>query len=244
MPSGVRLASYDSWGCIILWNNHACALALQFKIKPMVVVTDLQWSPCGSYLITCAESGNIALYSSSTGTIVFSMYVGCSYSLVKRAKFTCCSWNQPGTRIAFGTYNAKVVFLDPVSRAFTINGIDDSLPVQCIDWYRPTMQCRGKDDTVSPVLCQCVSVYLRNGTVVFNQIPDRDVRICTTGIVDGGAAWSSNKSVFVVIGRKDLSCVFLPVAYFFNCEGDVIFTISQDLPQFEVCYTIVTFLAL
>ena len=100
------------------------------------------------------------------------------------------------------------------------------------------MQCQGQHDSGSPIISQCVSVYLRDGTVAFNQIPDGKIRILTTGIVDGSAAWSSDKSVFVVIGKKErfiLSRMLFPVAYFFNREGDIIFKVSEDLPQFKVC---------
>ena len=217
-----------------MWNNRAHVLAYEFQIKPAVVISDIQWSPCGSYLVACARSGHILLLSSDTGMSLDTISVESTACHLKRANFTCCSWNQPGTRIAFGTCNGEVVFLDPTTRRITTRTVNFGVPVQYIEWYGPEVQCRRQNGSSYP--SQGLSVYLKNGDfVLYPRTDSRECSYCKTKIVNGLLAWSSDKSALVVIGS---SRRFLPVARFLNHKGQETFKVSEDLPKFMVCYTL------
>ncbi len=153
MPSEMRLSSYDSRGCIIVWMNRANILAYKLQINTAVPITDIQWSPCGYYLVACARKGHILSYSTVTGMTLFSVQIeATASSLSKKARFTSCSWNQPGTRIAFGTSHGKVIAVSLADSGNTVTTmtINQGVPVQTVHWHGPVLQCQNEDSLSYP----------------------------------------------------------------------------------------------
>ncbi len=173
----------------------------------------------------------IMSYSIVTGMTLFSVQIeATASSLSKKARFTSCSWNQPGTRIVFGTSHGEVIAVRPADsgNTYTVTTmtINQGGPVQTVHWHGPVLQCQNEDSLSYP--SQKLSTYLRNGDCVFFQTPGRTERVCSnTGIVDGTAAWNLDQSLLVVIGYTRRS---EPIAGFLNTQGDVVFTVSKDLP--------------
>jgi WD40 repeat protein len=230
MPDGDRLASYDSWGRLIIWRNRANVLAYELDIKTSLLVTDMQWSPCGYYLFLCGREGHVQSFSSINGLNLFSIQVEATNSNNKKAEFTCCAWNQPATRVALGTENGEVVIIDPSDNGRSISTIcmHKGIPVQSLEWYGPVITCKKRGGV--PYKSQYLSAYLKNGDVMlFESLFHSDVNCNRTGVVDGAAVWNSSFSLMAVIGyKKSNRC---PIAKFLNNQGYVIFTLRDGLPS-------------
>ena len=113
MSDGDRLASYDSWGRLIIWTSRAKTLDYKLDIKTSILVTDMQWSPCGYYLLLCGREGHVQSFSTVNRINLFSIQVETTRSDNMKVELTCCAWNRPGTRVALGTENGEVVIIDP-----------------------------------------------------------------------------------------------------------------------------------
>lgn len=229
-PNGIRLASYDSWGRIILWSNRANILAFEFQMSSAVLITDMQWSPCGYYIIACAKNGHIMSYSAVTGMNLFSVQIEATSCHINKAKLTCCSWNKPGTRVAFGTSNGEVILLNPADngRSLMTITISQGVPIQKVAWYGPIMPCQQGNHP--PYRSQGFFTYLRNGDCVFFQTPGCSECVYNkTGVLNGRAMWNSDESILAVIGYSCSHRNLNATARFLNHNGYFMFTV-EDLP--------------
>ena len=230
MPDGDRLASYDSWGRLIIWKNRANVLAYDLDIKTSLLVTDMQWSPCGYYLFLCGREGHVQSFSTTNGMNLFSIQVEATNSNNKKAEFTCCVWNQPATRVALGTENGEVVIIDPSDSGRSISTISmlRGIPVQSLEWYGPVTTCKKRSGVSYE--SQSLSAYLKNGEVMlFTSLIHVEVNCSRTGVVDGAALWNSTYSLLAVIGyKKSNRC---PIVKFLNNQGYVLFTLMDGLPS-------------
>ena len=233
MPDGDCLASYDSWGRLIIWRNYANTLAYRLDIKTSILVTDMQWSPCGYYLFLCGREGYIQSFSVINGINLFSIQIETTRS-GNKAEFTCCVWNRPGTRVALGTENGEVVIIDPRGDVQLISIVSVSvsmykgISVQGLEWYGPITMCKGRNG----VLCesQYLSAYQKNGDVVlFEPLFDPEFKCNRTGVVDGAAVWNSRFSLMAVIGYEESNQC--PIAKFLNSTGHTAFRLRDGLPS-------------
>ena len=236
MPGGDRLASYDSWGRIIVWRNRANIFATEFQVNTPVNVTDMQWSCCGYYIVICGKEGHIQMISGINGLSFFSIQVEAISPLSARATFNCSAWNEPGTRVAFGTQSGEVVLLDPSDNGSSLSTttIKKNVAVRSIQWYGPVVNCETRSGKYKS---QGLSAYLRNGDVIFfKTMSDPHCVYSQAGVYDGLAAWNSSYTLLALVGyAKDLSC---PLIRFLNTEGHVIFSIHNALSQLsskQVC---------
>ena len=229
MPDGDRLASYDSWGKLIIWRNRANVFAYELDIKTSLLVTDMQWSPCGYYLFLCGREGHVQSFSTVNGLNLFSIQVEATNSNGKKAEFTCCAWNRPATRMALGTENGEVVIIDPSDNGRSISTIClyKGIPVQSLEWYGSVTTCRKRSGVSYE--SQHLSVYLKNGDVMlFESLISENVSCNRTGIVDGAAVWNSSFSLMAVIGYKKKNR--RSIAKFLNNRGYVLFKLMDSLP--------------
>ena len=229
MPDGDRLASYDSLGKLIIWRNRANVLAYELSIKTSLLFTDIQWSPCGYYIFLCGREGHVQSFSTVTGLNLFSIQVEATRSGNKKAEFTCCAWNRPGTRVALGTENGEVVIIDPSDNGRSVSTIcmHKGISVQSLEWYGPVTMCKRNG---VPYESQCLSAYLKNGDVMFfESLFHSDVHCNKTGVVDGTAVWNSGFSLMAVIGYKKSNR--RPIAKFLNNRGYAVFTLKDGLPS-------------
>lgn len=230
MPNGDRLASYDSWGRIIMWGSRAHVLAYEFQINTAVLVTDMHWSPCGYFIIACGKGGHIMAFSSVTGMNLFSVQIEATSCRSNKAKLTCCSWNKPGTRVALGTSNGEVIVLDPEDsgNSITTITIHQGVPVQSLQWHGPVRKYRKQNG--SSYLSQSFSVYLRNGDcILFQSVSCHECVYSKTGIADGKASWNSDDTLLAVVGYRRGVRRSAPIARFLNHKGYVVFTVPEDL---------------
>ena len=230
MPDGDRLASYDSWGRLIIWKNRANVLAYELDIKTSLLVTDMQWSPCGYYLFLCGREGHVQSFSTINGINLFSIQVEATNSDNKKAEFTCCAWNRPATRVALGTENGEVVIIDPSDNGRSISTISmhKGIPVQSLEWYGPITTCKKRSGGLYQ--SQSLSAYLKNGDVMlFKSLTHADVNCSRTLVVDGAAVWNSSSSLLAVIGYKKTNRC--PIARFLNNQGYILFTLLNGLPS-------------
>ena len=229
MPDGDRLASYDSWGRLIIWKNRANVLAYELDIKTSLLVTDMQWSPCGYYLFLCGREGHVQLFSSINGMNLFSIQVEATNSNSKKAEFTCCSWNKPATRVALGTENGEVVVIDPSDNGRSISTISmlKGITVQSLEWYGPITTCKRRNGVNYET--QSLSAYLKNGDVMlFKSLVHPDVHCSRTMVVDGLAVWNSSSTILAVVGYKKTNRC--PIVRFLNNKGYILFTLKDGLP--------------
>ena len=233
MPNGDRLASYDSWGRIIIWKNRANILAYDLEIKTSLLVTDMQWSPCGYYLLLCGREGHVQSFSAINGLNLFSIQVEATNSNSKKAEFTCCSWNRPGTRVALGTENGEVVVIDPSDNGRSISTISmhKGIPVLSLEWYGDVSTCMKRSGVTYET--QSLSAYLKNGDVMlFKSLDHPDVNFSRTSVVDGRAVWNSSSTVLAVVGYK--KTVRSSMVRFLNDQGYILFTVSDGLPTADI----------
>lgn len=230
MRDSDRLASYDSWGRIIIWKNRANVLAYELDIKTSLLVTDMQWSPCGYYLFLCGREGHVQLFSAINGMNLFSIQVEATNSNNKKAQFTRCSWNKPGTRVALGTENGEVVIIDPSDNGRSISTISmhKGIPVESLEWYGPITTCKKR--TGVSYETQSLSAYLRNGDVMlFKSLVSPDVNCSRTNVIDGLAVWNSSCTLLAVVGyKKPNRC---PIVRFLNSDGYILFTLKGGFPS-------------
>ena len=229
MFDGDRLASFDSLGRLIIWRNRANVLAFELDIKTSLLITDMQWSPCGYYLFLCGRQGHIQSFSTVSGINFFSIQVEAANGSNKKAEFTCCAWNQPSTNVALGTEDGEVVIIDPSDRGRSITTMcmHKEIPVQSLEWYGP-VTTHTKRSGVS-YKSQSLSAYLKNGDVILFESPiDLEVNCNRTGVQDGAAVWNSSHSLLAVIGYKKTNR--RPIAKFLNNRGYVLFKLTDGLP--------------
>ena len=230
MPDGDRLATYDSWGTLIIWSSHAKTLAYNLDIKISILVTDMQWSPCGYYLFLCGREGHVQSFSTVNKINFFSIQVETTRNDNKKAEFTCCACNRPGTRVAIGTENGEVVIINPSDNGRSISTIplSKSFSVQSLEWYGPVTKCKKRNGVL--YASQYLSVYQKNGDVVlFESLFHSNVKCIRTGVVDGAAVWNSKFSLMAVIGYEESNR--RPIVKFLNSRGDAVFTLRDGLPS-------------
>ena len=230
-PNGVsRLASYDSWGRIIIYQNRANVLAYQFKVKTGVIVADMQWSPCGYYIAICGNDGHIQMLSAVNGMALFAVQVEAANHRA-RPDFTCCAWNEPGTRVALGTSNGEILLLNPADNGSNISTISlrGGLSVLSIEWYGEVKTCHETDGT--SYKSQSLSVYLNNGDVILFKAVAHTECVCSkTRTVDGIALWNSTHTLLAVVGyKKGATGSPSPIVRFLDNRGYVLFTVSEGL---------------
>ena len=230
MPDGDQLATYDSWGRIVIWKNRANILAYFHQIRTPLTVTDMQWSPCGYYLLICGKHGNIQMFSSVNGMTLLSLQLQTPSRFSTTAHFTCCMWNQPTTRVALGTKTGELVLLNPDNGGSSVSSVSikKGIPIHSIQWYGPVRKCTtsGGADYNS----QSLSAYLRNGIIVlFRSVSSPKCVYSETDVLDGILAWNSSNTMLAVVGysKQDSS----PLICFINQQGYTIFTLHNALPH-------------
>ena len=229
MSDGDRLATYDCLGRVIIWKNRANVLAYELDIKTSLLVTDMQWSPCGFYLLLCGREGHVQSFSTINGLNLFSIQVEATNSNNRKAEFTSCSWNKPGTQVALGTENAEVVIIDPSDNGRSVStiSIHKGVPVQSLEWFGPVITCTKQSGATYK--SQSLSAYLKNGDVMlFKSLTHPDVKCSKTMVVDGVAVWNSSSTLLAVIGYKKTNRC--PTIRFLNNQGYVLFTVTDGLP--------------
>ena len=230
MPSGDQLATYDSWGKIIIWKNRANILAYLHQIRTPLTVTDMQWSPCGYYLLVCGKHGNIQMFSSVNGMTLLSLQLQTSSQFSTRAHFTCCMWNQPITRVALGTQTGELVLLDPDNGGRSISSVSlkKGIPIHSIQWYGPVRKCH--TSAGASYDSQSLSAYLRNGIIVlFKSINSPKCVYSETDVLDGIVAWNPSSTMLAVVGYSKQDS--FPLICFINPQGYTIFTLHNALPH-------------
>ena len=243
-PSGDRLASYDSWGRVIIWMNRANVLAYEFQITTQLIVADFQWSPCGYYSLLCGKEGQIQLFSGVNGTSFFSVQIESTSEPNLKAEFVCCAWNSPATRVALGTENGEIIIVNPEEGGNSVSTVTlgkKGAAIQSLAWYGPIITIRKA--TGDKYKSQGLSVYLRNGDIVlFKSITCPECLRSKTGVVDGVAAWNKDQTLWAIVGyKKNSSAASTPIARFVNREGYILFSLSEGLPMVprtQVCRSI------
>ena len=234
-PSGQRLASYDSWGKIILWKNRANILACDFEITTNSLVTDMQWSPCGYNVIICGKEGHIQLFSGLSGVVFFSIQLCAPRLQDFRATLSSCAWNRLGNQVALATEKGEVMLLDPTSNGQLLSTLTlrEGVAVGDIEWFGPPRSCQTKHE--KDYHWQKLTAYLKNGEVVFFSDYSPPTCVSTkTSIIDGRAKWSSNSKILAVVGHSATSST--PLVQLLNTKGDVTATVHQALPAFAVTH--------
>lgn len=231
-PSGDRLATYDSWGRIIIWRNRANILAYLQQVKTPLTVTDMQWSPCGYYIIVCGKEGNVQMFSGINMVSLMSLQLEATtqFSTLQRPNFTTCAWNQTISRIALGTQTGEIVLLDPSNIHTSISSVSikKDISVQSIQWYGPVAKCFTRDG--GSYNSQSLSAYLENGTVVLiKSVSSPHCVYSQTGVHNGVMAWNSSNTLLAVVGysREDST----PLIRFVNQCGRTMFTLYNALPH-------------
>ena len=231
-PQGDRLATYDSWGNIKLWANRANVLALESSLSTTMVVTDMQWSSCGFYVVICGEEGYIQILSGMNGQRLFVTQVVAPHRFSTQAEFTCCTWNKSNTQIALGTRRGEVFGIDPNEEGhFIFTTLDrEGVAVQSLHFFGPVheipMNTRNGEKMTAT---QSLSLYLSNGDIVF--FPTLISKFCAcvkTQLIKGIAQWNSEDTLLAVVGHREEAHQVLG-ARFLDAHGDILLTVNQAL---------------
>ena len=230
---GDKLASYDSWGKINIWRNRANILSKEFQISTAVSVTDMQWSPCGYYLILCGKEGHVQMISGINGITFFSIQVEATLHHSGKTQFTCCTWNKPGSRVALGTEAGEVVLMDPNSNGRSISTVilRRDVPIQSLGWFGPITDCTTRSGELYQ--SQSLSAYHNSGSVLFLTNVSNPRCFCSeTGVHNGKMAWNSSETLLAVVGFREDHLT--AVTRFLDSRGIAIFTLCDAIPS-QVC---------
>lgn len=232
-PQGNWIATYDSQGNVSLWRNRAKVFALEYSIATNIVVTDLQWSDCGYFLVVCGVDGHVQIFSGLNGQKLYSTQVISPNHPNYKPLFTSCTWNKSSTQIALGTDKGEVFGIDPHEAGHIIFTTveQEGIAVQNLNFFGPThdipMATRYGERIVST---QSLSLYLSNGDVVF--FPTLISQYCTcvqTELVRGIARWNTEETVLAVVGyRADLHNSI--AARFIDPQGEILITVNDAIP--------------
>ena len=210
-----------------------------------MVVTDIQWSSCGYYIVICSEEGYIQVLSGLNGQRLFTTQVVAPHRFSTQAEFTCCTWNKCNTQIALGTKRGEVFGIDPDEEGqFIFTTVDrEGVSVQSLLFFGPIHEIpvstrHGEKMTAT----QSLSLYMSNGDVVF--FPTLISHYCAcvqTHLIEGKAQWNSEETLLAIVGyREDARHVL--AARFLDTHGDILFTVNQALciPQdVQVCIRVI-----
>ncbi len=86
---------------------------MDFELTTTTPVSDIQWSPCGTYIALCGEEGQLQVITGLNGGTVFALHAFSTTAYSTYAEFTSLSWNRSSTRIALGTRKGEVIEVDP-----------------------------------------------------------------------------------------------------------------------------------
>ena len=177
-PQGDKLVSYDSWGNIRGWKNRSKVFALDFQCTVVQPVSDIQWSPCGTYIALCGEEGQVQVMSGHDGAVIFAINAVSTTGYGAYAEFTSLSWNSTSTRIALGTGKGEVIEVDPHNngRFLSMMSMHENVPVRQVDYFGSLQYFFHPDAAGRPasvvvdgqeswVASQSLSLYMEDGEV-------------------------------------------------------------------------------
>ena len=172
-PQGDKFISYDSWGNVCIWNNRSNIYALDFEFTTVIPVSDIQWSPCGTYIAICGEEGQLQIIAGHNGTTIFAIHAISTSSYGTYAEFTSLSWSASSTRIALGTRKGEVIEVDPHQNGqfLSMMTMHENVPVRKVEYFssphcfketiNPDNYSRHKENDST----QSLSLYMDDGEV-------------------------------------------------------------------------------
>ena len=174
-PQGDRLVTYDSWGNVRMWKNRSNILALDFEYTVTTPVSDIQWSPCGSYVAMCSDEGQLHVISGNTGITIFAVHAISATVYGSHAEFTCLSWDHSSSRIALGTAKGEVIEVDTTSNGQfqSIMEMHENVPVRQVHYFgcaSSNSSCEGvpseiRDRGGNMTESLSLSLYMEDGEV-------------------------------------------------------------------------------
>ena len=235
-PQGDRLATYDSWGCIKLWNNRANVYGQDCAVTITQIVKDMQWSTCGFYIVLCGEEGYVQIISGSNCQRLYTSQVVSPHLYTTKVEFMCCSWNVCNTQVVLGTTKGEIFAIDPNEEGqFIFTSVDrEGISVRSLQFFGAIQEIivttRHGPKLVET---QSVSVYLSNGEVVyFPTVISHYCACIQTHLIGGLAQWNTDQSVLAIVGSRYESPQIL-AARFLDRHGNTILSVDRalQLPQ-------------
>ena len=229
-PNGNMLASYDSWGKVVVWKNALSTFIRSFEIELPFTVSDMQFCPTSYSLLVCTPTGQVMKYSMVHGMIQLSVQLEPTHARQHRPELTCCSWTKTGEAVALGCQQGDVIIIWPNSPTphFTTLSLSRRTPVRSVQWYGPVIEtCQSTQQ--ESFQAQRLSTYFSNGRVIILQsFSSRECVSSFSGVYNGTAEWNSSGTLLALAGyqRDGVS----PIVRFMDSTAHLLYSLVQPLP--------------
>ena len=223
----------------------------ELELTVTAYVTDMQWSPCGTWLVLCGEGGCIKTWRLGDSTfktldwshvthdhgynMIVTQTVPCS-------QFECLSWNATGSKIALGSESGEVIVVCFNGRSGLVDTVlkHKLTKVSAMHWCGLNLAGDHLGSSSEQTQDQNLSVYFKNGDISLVKFPQLkgkhspSVISRQTQVCNGCSTWNSTSTLWAILGY-DQGDVAKPVAQVLNCKAECVMVLRQAFPAQQVC---------